>query len=255
MASPQHPVSPVFRRFLQPALDAFAGSGSRRLCHRIPDEDYLSVGILRCLGDSRTGRDFLQRHGDAGGADIAVDLFFKAIQSQRRFQNLASTNAGLAPLMAASAKDPFADIPELKGFAIHAGDGHYHAAAVHDRKRPGSGGTMRKEAAGHFFLLDLRTHFLSHLAGAEQGGARKREHDMHAIKRLGADALRGGQPKGTKVILAWDKAGIDFALWHRVKQSSGLYFISREKENMKLVRCGGSPLRPRRPPQRRGGVR
>lgn len=41
-----------------------------------------------------------------------------------------------------------------------------------------------------------------------------------------------------KVILAWDKAGIDFAYWHKVKMSSGLYFISREKENMKLIQCG-----------------
>ena len=83
---------------------------------------------------------------------------------------------------------------------------------------------MRKEAAGHFFLLDLRTHFLSHLTGAEQGGRRKREHDMHALKRLGTDALRGGRPKGTKVILAWDKAGIDFAFWD--KKSPGTAYRS-----------------------------
>ena len=47
-----------------------------------------------------------------------------------------------------------------------------------------------------------------------------------------------GYPKGRKVIIAWDKAGIDFAFWQKVKQSSGLYFISREKENMKLTKCG-----------------
>lgn len=242
MASSQHPDSPVFRRLFEPALDAFSFSETRYLCHRIPDEDYLALGVLRCLSDSRTGRDFLQRHGDGGGADISVDLFFKAIQSKRRFKNLASTNAGLAPLMTASAVDPFASIPELEGFALYAGDGHYHAAAVHDKKRLDRSGTMRKEAAGHFFLLDLRTHFLSHLTGTDQSGNRKREHDMHAIKRLPVDALRGGRPKGTKVILAWDKAGIDFAFWHKVKRSSGLYFISREKENMKLIRCGDRPI-------------
>lgn len=102
-------------------------------------------------------------------------------------------------------------------------------AAVHDPKRLDRSGTMRKEAAGHFFLLDLRTHFLSHLTGTDQSGTRKREHDMHAMKRLPVDVLRGGQPKGTKVILAWDKAGIDFNWWHKVKRSSGLYFISRQR--------------------------
>ena len=238
MASPQHPNSPVFHRLFQPAFRAFAASETRYLCHRIPDEDYLAAGVLRCLSNSSTGRDFLQNHGDFGALDISVDHFFKAIQSPRRFKNLASINDGLAPLMAASADDPFASIPELDGFAIYAGDGHYHAAAVHDPKRLDRSGTMRKEAAGHFFLLDLRTHFLSHLTGADQSGTRKREHDMHAMKRLPVDALRGGQPKGTKVILAWDKAGIDFNWWYKVKMSSGLYFISREKENMKLIRSG-----------------
>jgi len=242
MASSQQPDSPVFRRLFQPALEAFSVSETRYLCHRLSDEDYVAAGLLRCLSDSRTGRDFLQRHGDCGGRDISVDHFFKLIQSKRRFNNLASINSGLAPFMAASAEDPFASIPELDGFAIYAGDGHYHAAAVHDKKHLSKKGKMRKEAAGHFFLLDLRTHFISHLTGADQSGTRKREHDMHAIKRVSVDALRGGQPKGTKVILAWDKAGIDFAFWHKVKMSSGLYFISREKENMKLIRCGYRPI-------------
>lgn len=242
MASSQHLDSPVFHRFFQPALTALAGSHNRYLCHGVSDEDYLAAGVLRCLSDSRSGRDFLQRHGDGGGAEISVDLFFKAIQSQRRFKNIASINAGLAPLVSASAVDPFSSISELDGFAIYAGDGHYHATSAHDRKRPDSKGKMRKEAAGHFFLLDLRTHFLSHLSGADQSGSRKREHDMHAIKRLGYDALRGGQPKGTKVILAWDKAGIDFVFWHKAKQSSGLYFISCEKENMKLIHSGNLPF-------------
>ena len=97
---------------------------------------------------------------------------------------------------------------------------------------------MKKLATGHFFMLNLRTHHLRHLTIAEQGGTRKSEHDMHALKRSDAGRLRGEEPKGRKVIIAWDKAGIDFAFWQKVKQSSGLYFISREKENMKLTKCG-----------------
>jgi len=144
--------------------------------------------------------------------------------------------------MAASAVDPFSAISELDGFAIYAGHGHYHAAAVHDKRRIDSKGKSRKEAAGHFFLLDLRTHFISYLTGADQSGTRKREHGMHAIKRLEINTLRGGQGKGTKVTLAKDKAGIDFAFCHKVKMSSGLYLISREKENMQLIRCGDRPF-------------
>ena len=131
MASPQHPNSPVFHRLFQPALEAFAASETRYLCHRIPDEDYLAAGVLRCLSSSRTGRDFLQNNGDFGALDISVDHFFKAIQSKRRLKNLASINNGLSQLMRISADDPFASISDLDGFAIYAGDGHYHA-----RRRP-----------------------------------------------------------------------------------------------------------------------
>jgi len=37
------------------------------------------------------------------------------------------------------------------------------------------------------------------------------------------------------VILVWDRAGSDFEFWKKVKQSSGLYFLSREKSNMVFI--------------------
>ena len=57
---------------------------------------------------------------------------------------------------------------------------------------------------------------------------------MHVLKRMTAQALRQGAPKGRKVLLVWDKAAIDFPAWHRWKQASGVYFVSLEKSNMKL---------------------
>ncbi|MFT4692868.1 MAG: hypothetical protein ACI9OD_005108 [Limisphaerales bacterium] len=202
------------------------------------DLDYLEMGVPRCVSESKTGRDFLQRHGDQGRKCIHVGHHFKALQSNRRLENISSINPLLAPVMTECCEDPFASIPELDGFAIIAGDGHYHAGAVHDPKIKSSAGSMRKLAVGHFFLLDLRNHHLRHLRLAETGGTRKAEHDMRVLKRSDTDELRGGEPTGRKVIIAWDKAGIDFTFWHTVKQTAGLYFISREKENMKLIQCG-----------------
>jgi len=62
---------------------------------------------------------------------------------------------------------------------------------------------------------------------------RKGEHDMHAIKRRGLAALRFGAKKRRQVMIVWDKAGIDFGLWSKAKES-GVYFLSREKDNMTL---------------------
>ena len=38
------------------------------------------------------------------------------------------------------------------------------------------------------------------------------------------------------MIYVWDKAGIDFLQWYKWKQSGGIYFISREKDNMDLLK-------------------
>jgi hypothetical protein len=37
-------------------------------------------------------------------------------------------------------------------------------------------------------------------------------------------------------------AGIDFAFWQKAKSSAGLYFLSREKENMNLMVSGNRPF-------------
>ncbi len=238
MAIHQLPSSPVFRTFFGPVLTSLPEASSSYICHELPDVEFLEAGVMRCLSNTESGRDFIQEHGDHGRDAGSVDLNFKALKSSRRLRHLRSVNALTVPQGSSAEDDPFATISELDGFAVYAGDGHYHGAAAHDGKRTGKDGSATKEAVGHFFLLDLRSHSLSYLTKADQTGKRKREHDMHAIKRVTFDELRGGAPKGTKVILAWDKAGIDFNFWHKAKQTSGLYFISCEKSNMKLIRCG-----------------
>ena len=230
--------SSVFAPFFSPVVDVYISSSRKYNCTTLSDLDFLEMGVLRCVSASQTGREFLQHHGDHDRLEIDLDLFFKSLKSRRRIDNLYSVNHLINPLLRESVVDPFAEIPELDGYAIYAGDGHFHAAAVHDPKDISSAGNERKLATGHFFTLNLRTHYLNHLGTSDLRDERKGEHDMHLIKRSEIDQLRGGEPKGTKVILVWDKAGIDFRFWHKVKMSSGLYFVSREKSNMKLISCG-----------------
>jgi len=230
--------SVVFQQFFSPVIDVYSASKNQYDCTAITDLDYLEMGVLRCLSASKTGRDFIQHHGDHDRADVDVNHFFKALKSKRRIANLESINSLVKDMIRESVEDPFASIPELDGFAVYAGDGHFHSGAVHDSKRPTSKGGEIKPATGHFYMTDLRTHYMFHLGTSDLTDGRKGEHDMHLIKRCSIEALRGFEPKGTKVILVWDKAGIDFRFWHKAKMNSGLYFISREKENMKLIACG-----------------
>ena len=66
----------------------------------------------------------------------------------------------------------------------------------------------------------------------------KRKHDITALKRLEAGALRMGEPKGRKVFLAYAPAIYDFDQWKRWKQSKGIYVVTRMKENTSLLICG-----------------
>jgi hypothetical protein len=244
------PTSPVTINLLAPLVDAYAGSERKYACTGLGDPDFLEAGVLRCISAVTSGRDFLQQHGDSGRRDIERTLFFKALKSSRRLANLESVNLKLARLMASRCADPFSDIAELSGFDIHAGDGHFHEAACHDPHKPkkfvsrGKKGerakTARKRQTGHLFLLDMRDHHLRHFTLAEIRPGGGNEHDMHALKRKGAKALRCGAKVGRKSMVVWDRACIDFAFWAEAK-CRGVYFISREKANMDIQVMGLTP--------------
>ncbi len=57
---------------------------------------------------------------------------------------------------------------------------------------------------------------------------------MRALKRQTPQQLR---QNARKVFCIWDRAGIDFQQWFKWKEN-GIYFLSREKENMKLEILG-----------------
>jgi hypothetical protein len=148
--------------------------------------------------------------------------------------------------------DAFAAFKCLDDFDLYAGDGHFVAAASHDKAAPRKNATQdqalgrtaaftsTKYATGHLYSLDLRSHCMTHLSVSDQV-QRKKEHDMRALKRQNIQSLRQGAGKGRKVLYVWDRAGIDFRQWYDWKQK-GIYFLSREKENMKLETLGLHPF-------------
>ncbi len=245
----QAPNSPVLVRFTAPLIDAYSGSQRKYDCRELGDLDFLEAGISRCISAVTSGRDFLQQHGDSGRKEIERTLFFKALKSKRRLGNLTSVNLNVARLMRSRLTDPFAEIDELSRFDIYAGDGHFHEAACHDPHKPKRPKTVGKKAngdrqkqakklqTGHFFMLGMRDHHLRHHAFAEPRPGGGNEHDMHALKRVGAKALRFGAKVGRKSMIVWDRACIDFGFWEEAKRL-GVYFISREKANMDIQVIG-----------------
>jgi hypothetical protein len=195
--------------------------------------------VQRVLEASESGRGFLQEHGLRFDHPPGYNNYFASLKSERRRDLAREVNGNLIATVEAKVADRLAGIPELAKYACFAADGHWHKAAVHDPRHDGT-----KMAVGHFYALNLRTHTLRHLAAGEG----LHEHDMSALKRIKPKGLRQGVPKGTRVLIIYDKAGIDFDYWDRSRRDCAVYFISRVKENMVfewIQDCGWDQSDPR----------
>ena len=224
-------VTTVGKEFYSPMARALEKAAGKRECPEFTDEHFLKSGVGRCLNDVRSGRDWIQRAMAIFEWAGTVSRCFISLRRERRLGLLGNGAAGVrseADETAPASDDPFAEHAELDGFAIYAADGHFHGTSAHEEPIGG-----KRQPIGHFFGMNLRTQSMIHLDVARPKF--KREHDITALKRLEANALRMGEPKGRKVILAYDPAIYDFGQWKRWKQSKGIYVVTRIKENTCLV--------------------
>src|SRR5688572_24806281 len=209
--------------FFQPLEQVLATASNLYPCPEFPDDVWMHMGVQRVLEASESGRGFLQEHGLRFENPPDYNNYFAALKSERRRDLAREVNWKLILRIEAEVGDRLAQIAELAPYACFAADGHWHKAAVHDPRHEGS-----KMAVGHFYGLNLRTHTLDHLAAGEG----LHEHDMSALKRIKPKGLRRGVPKGTRALIIYDKAGIDFDYWDRCRRECAVYFIGRVKENM-----------------------
>jgi hypothetical protein len=226
--------------FFAPAHAVFQNAEHRRNCPGLSDSQWMEMGVNRVLKECQSGRGFLQDWAMSNDEKDAVDvsLFFETLKSKRRLALMKEINTLVAESMPSHPEALIDELEELTNFDIFAGDGHYHATSTHEVLIQG-----KRRAVGHFYTLNLRTHALTHLAAADhEGGLKKAEHDMHVLKRMSAKELRQGASKGRKVLYIWDCAGIDIRQWFNWKQSAGVYFLSCNKENMKITAYGPNPF-------------
>lgn len=224
--------------------DLYAESANRYQCASLSDLDFAQFGILRCLSSACSGHEFLQELADKNirtQESLSVDLFFKALKSDRRLKNLTSLNDLLRLPVSTQIEDPFAQYEELANWDLYAVDGHYQKAACHDPIFTNRKGENVHVATGHFFRLNLRNHHMSLLATMQPDYkmGKKKEHDAKIIQRSTSDELRYQAPTGRQVLQVWDKACIDYTSWHRLKYNAGVYFLTQEKSNSAAATMSG----------------
>jgi len=218
----------VRERFFAPVDRALGETDAgKRKCPSLSDREHLLSGIGRVMGSERSGRGWVQHVQMDWGTALSVCGFFDSLKSARRLTLVEGVAAHVRlqadRQCAGTGADPLAKHPELRGFAVYASDGHYEKAAAHT---PAVGGEIQPQ--GFFYSVNLRTHSMGLLDIARP--TVKKEHDMHALKRLTAKSLRMGEKEGVRVIVAYDPAVIDYQLWRNWK-TQGLYVVSTEKEN------------------------
>lgn len=224
---PSSVTSAVRHQFLEPLLQVFSQVTTRRNCPVESDWDWLLKGVDRVISNGRSGRDFLQTFQLFWAQPMQIGPYFEKLASVRRLAMVAECSARLRSRVDALRPSPLAAFPALAAFDVHAGDGHYLAAATHD---PAHGQTHWP--TGHFFALNLKSQSLFPLTLADQD-ARKKEHDTRALKRQSVAQLRQGAGKGRKVLWVWDKAVVDLPFW-QTRKASGIYFLSQRKAGMIL---------------------
>ena len=217
MAYTTHCYSIIREEFFKPLFEFFDTAKHRRNCPTLDDSFWLEAGVRRCLGIYQSGRDFLQVLAEKHEKSVRISTFFESLKSKRRLLLVDEILGQLRSRMSRVMPDPFASYKCLDDFDIHAGDGHFIAAASHDKAQPRASTTAKthttttrltttKYATGHLYTLDLRSHCMNHLTVADQI-ERKKEHEMRALKRQTAETLRQGASKGRKVLYIWDRAG------------------------------------------------
>lgn len=228
--------SPLHNAFLAPLTGLGPGELSHwRECPSLGDGDWLLGGVHRVLHKLQSGRDYLQSFCSAEQEEeLKCGHYFETLKSERRLALVAEAGRAIVERMCQRMPDALAAVGALDGFEVFAGDGHWHEHACHDQSKPGQSGGQpveKKYAVGHLYGINLRTRALGHLIHCDEI-ARRKEHDMRALKRLEVRVLRQGAAKARKVLWVYDRAGIDFLQWYKWKKGSGIYFLSRAKENM-----------------------
>lgn len=215
--------STVNDTFFAPIANLAEASRHSRPCPEISDGQWIQAGIQRVLEDVPSGRAFLQEHGTRFAQPPKVSNYFSSLHSERRGALLEDVVNGVLAQVAATGVNRLGHITELAQYVCFAVDMHWHKAAAHDDRYDG-----KKAAVGHCFSLQLHDQSVRHLAVGEG----EHEHDMSVLQRLKPKGMRQGVPKGRRVLVVYDRAGVDLDFWKRCRHETAVYFLSRTKSNM-----------------------
>ena len=216
--------------FFAPLLQALQTPGITRGCSAVDDSSVVTLAVLRVLGNSKTGRDFIQTHGIPTTPGLTRSNYFDSLASPRRLKMFIALERELQcqqlPLLRTH-DDRLAHFSELDNMEIWAADGHHIAHATHDPRN--EKGTY--SSVSSIYKLDLRSGWMRFMDLARPT-ARGTEHEITTLKRQDPQDLRCGATKGRSTLFVYDAAIIDFQFAYNLKQSKSVYILTAWKDNL-----------------------
>jgi len=201
----------------------------------LPDADLVRYGVLRTLGQSRSGRDLLQHLSEVHEVEVARSTFFDSLHSPRRRDTLSELNTQLVAHNQADLPDLLAGYPQLKNRRIFAVDGQHIGHGVHAAVDE----EQRYVSVNTLYLTCLHSGLLFNL-GAVQGDG-EYHHEMPVFRvRITDWLLKHWNQRSQPPIFVVDTGFVDNTFWTRLRLAAarGALFITRTKENMTPEVCG-----------------
>ena len=199
----------------------------KRSCPEFNDNDFIRLGLLRCISSVDSGRHFLQSAEDIQGELCPHSTYFKSLQSPRRTQMLEAIEKQSYQIhseyLASQKIDYLKQFPELDDYLVEAADGHFIDHACHTPK----GVNGKVYAAGFIYAINLRNGLLRPLCSITSGT--KRHHEIPTLRHY-IEQKTSGKVQDEKSLMVYDKAVTDYQWWDKQKQNKN-YMISVLKEN------------------------
>jgi len=118
----------VFNKLLSPINDDIIKNEHYRECPEISDLNFVHIGVLRVLGNDKSGRAFLQRSRMEDIISIDNSIFFKSLNSKRRLMHLIEVDKKLTDII----NHELIISDRLKGFkGNYKGRGNQRCGKIH----------------------------------------------------------------------------------------------------------------------------
>jgi hypothetical protein len=198
-----------------------------RACPEMNDINFIRFGLMRCIANVSSGRDFLQTADNVHDEHLPLSTYFNSLKSARRRKMLEAVEEQSYQLHAKTLEEQGIDylkpFPELKQYIVEAADGHFIDHACHTKKAPNG----NVYAAGFIYAMNLRNGLLKPLCCVTNGT--KRNQEIPALRHY-IEAQNDKKNKQGKRLYVYDKAVTDYRWWQNQKQYDN-HMISVLKEN------------------------